>query len=127
MPKALVIGAGIGGIASALRLCKKGYKVTVVEANAYAGGKLHAIDQDGYRFDLGPSLFTMPHFVTELFELFHKNPKDYFNYKRKTTICNYFWEDGHEFSVTSDVDTFTKEASNSFKEPETTYYKVSKA
>ncbi len=129
MPKALVIGAGIGGIASALRLCKKGYEVTVVETNSYAGGKLHAIDQHGYRFDLGPSLFTMPHFVTELFELFHKNPKDYFNYKRKTTICNYFWEDGHEFSVTSDVDTFTKEASHSFKEPEThiqAYLKLNK-
>jgi len=118
MPKALVIGAGIGGIASALRLCKKGYEVTVVEANSYAGGKLHAIRQEGYRFDLGPSLFTMPHFVTELFELFHKNPKDYFNYKRKTTICNYFWEDGHEFSVTSDLDRFIKEASHSFTEPE---------
>jgi len=117
MPKALVIGAGIGGIASALRLCKKGYEVTVVEANSYPGGKLHAIDQDGYRFDLGPSLFTMPHFVTELFELFDKDPTPYFKYKRKKTICNYFWEDGHEFSATSDLDTFTKEASQSFSEP----------
>ncbi len=117
MPKALVIGAGIGGIASALRLRKKGYEVTVVEANSYAGGKLHAIDKDGYRFDLGPSLFTMPHLVTELFELFQKNPKHYFNYKRKSTICNYFWEDGHTFNVTSDLDVFIKQASESFNEP----------
>ena len=117
MPKALVIGAGIGGIASALRLCKKGYTVTVVEANSYAGGKLHAIEQDGYRFDLGPSLFTMPHFVDELFELFDKNPKDYFNYHRKNTICNYFWEDGHTFSATADLDAFTEHASLSFSEP----------
>ncbi|WP_027078745.1 1-hydroxycarotenoid 3,4-desaturase CrtD [Maribacter antarcticus] len=117
MPKALVIGAGIGGIASALRLCKKGYEVTVVESNHYAGGKLHAMEQDGYRFDLGPSLFTMPHFVDELFELFHKRPTDYFSYHRKKTICNYFWEDGHEFSVTSDLDVFIKQASISFAEP----------
>jgi phytoene desaturase len=117
MPKALVIGAGIGGIASALRLRKKGYEVTVVESNPYAGGKLHAMEQDGYRFDLGPSLFTMPHFVDELFELFHKQPTDYFSYHRKKIICTYFWEDGHEFSATSDLDVFIKQASISFAEP----------
>ncbi len=117
MPKALVIGAGIGGIASALRLHKKGYNVIVVETNSFAGGKLHAIEQDGYRFDLGPSLFTMPHFVDELFKLFDKNPTDYFNYHRKKTICNYFWEDGQEFSVTADLDEFITKASHSFNEP----------
>ena len=117
MPKALVIGAGIAGIASALRLRKKGYEVTVFESNGYAGGKLHAIEQEGYRFDLGPSLFTMPHLVTELFELFHKNPEDYFQYRRKKTICNYFWEDGQRFTVTSNVDQFTQKASEEFKEP----------
>jgi len=117
MPKALVIGAGIGGIASALRLRKKGYNVTVVESNDYAGGKLHAIDLNGYRFDLGPSLFTMPHFIDELFELFNKTPTDYFNYHRKQTICNYFWEDGHTFSANANLDTFVTEASYSFNEP----------
>lgn len=117
MPKALVIGAGIGGIATALRLRKKGYKVTVVEANSYAGGKLHAISQNDYRFDLGPSLFTMPHLVTELFELFQIDPKTYFTFKRKDTICNYFWEDGHEFSADSNLDSFIMQASSSFDEP----------
>lgn len=118
MPQALVIGAGIGGIASALRLRKKGYEVTIVEANEFAGGKLHAIDKDGYRFDLGPSLFTMPHFIDELFELFGKTPTDYFNYHRKEIVCNYFWEDGHEFSVSADLDSFITEAALSFNEPE---------
>lgn len=69
MKKAIVIGAGIAGIASALRLKHKGYDVIVFEANSYAGGKLHAIQQNGFRFDLGPSLFTMPHLVDELFRL----------------------------------------------------------
>lgn len=117
MPKALVIGAGIAGIASALRLRKKGYKVTVVETNSYPGGKLHAIEKDGYRFDLGPSLFTMPHLVTELFELFDKTPSDYFQYKRKQTLCNYFWEDGQRFSATANLADFVKSASHSFNEP----------
>lgn len=118
MPKALVIGAGIAGIASALRLRQKGYEVQVFEANSFPGGKLHAIEKDGYRFDLGPSLFTMPQLVTELFELFHKNPTEYFNYKRKQTLCNYFWENGLQFSAKGNFKEFIKDASNTFDEPE---------
>lgn len=117
MPKALVIGAGIAGIASALYLRKKGYQVQVFEANSFPGGKLHAIEKDSYRFDLGPSLFTMPHLVTELFELFDKNPADYFTYKRKQTLCNYFWEDGLRFSAKGDLQEFIKSASETFNEP----------
>lgn len=116
MSKALVIGAGIAGIAIALRLRKKGYKVLVLEANEYAGGKLHAIEQDGYRFDLGPSLFTMPHLVTELFELYDINPETYFQYKQKEVICNYFWEDGHRFTVTASTSGFIEDAATSFGE-----------
>lgn len=117
MPHALVIGAGIGGLAISLRLRKKGYQVTVLEANEYPGGKLHAIEQDGYRFDLGPSLFTMPHLVTELFELYEEDSQTYFQYSQKQVVCNYFWEDGHQFSVASDVEKFIKDANESFNEP----------
>lgn len=116
MPKAIVVGAGIGGLAAALRLHKKGYKVTVLEANPYAGGKLHAIDLKGYRFDLGPSLFTMPHLVTELFELYGLKALDYFEFKRKMTICNYFWEDGTRFSAPADSQAFIQTASDVFQE-----------
>ena len=103
MSKALVIGAGIAGIAIALRLRKKGYEVLILEANDYPGGKLHALKKDGYRFDLGPSLFTMPHLVTELFELYNLEPETYFQYKQKEIICNYFWEDNHRFTVTANT------------------------
>ena len=83
MKKAIIIGSGIAGIAAALRLRKKGFYVTVIEANPYTGGKLHAFSAKGYRFDAGPSLFTMPHLVDELFALFGQNPKEYFEYNRK--------------------------------------------
>ncbi len=115
MPTALIIGAGIAGIASALRLNKKGYEVTVFEANDYPGGKLHAFQKDGYRFDAGPSLFTMPWLVDELFELYQLNPKDYFDYKTKAIVCNYFWEGGKTFSVKADQQTFIEEASVHFE------------
>ncbi len=116
MPKALVIGSGIGGLATALRLHKKGYEVHVFEKNKYAGGKLHAINQDRFRFDLGPSLFTMPHFVEELFSLYELDPGQFFPYSKKYTVCNYFWQDGSRFSVKSDRETFIAEAADFFKE-----------
>lgn len=92
--KAIVVGSGIAGLASAIRLACKGFQVEVLEANAYPGGKLTVFEQDGYRFDAGPSLFTMPHLVEELFALAGKNPKDYFRYQTSDTACHYFFEDG---------------------------------
>ena len=79
---AVVIGAGIAGIAAAIRLTAKGYKVICFEANAYPGGKLSEIKGNGFRFDAGPSLFTMPQYVEELFTLHGKNPSDYFQYQK---------------------------------------------
>lgn len=115
--KAIIIGAGIAGIATALRLRAKGYDTTIFEANAYPGGKLHRLDATGYTFDYGPSLFTMPHFVDELFKLFGRKSEDHFKYKRKETICNYLWEDGTKFAADSNIEDFIREASEVFKEP----------
>ncbi len=55
----LVVGAGLGGIATALRLAKKGYKVEIIEKNSKAGGRLNQIKKDGFTFDTGPSFFSM--------------------------------------------------------------------
>ena len=115
---ALIIGAGIAGIATALRLRHKGYEVDVFEASPHTGGKLHAIYQDGYRFDLGPSLFTMPHFVDEIFQLFGENPESYFKYIRKNNVCNYFWEDGTQFQANASTEKFIIEAAKTFGETE---------
>lgn len=115
--KAAIIGAGIGGIATAIRLANKGYEVSVFEANSYAGGKLSSFEEKGYRFDAGPSLFTMPHFVDELFELSGKNPKDYFKYIRLPEVCRYFWEDGTRFTVSADNAAFAREAEQKLGEP----------
>lgn len=114
---AIIIGSGIAGIASALRLRQQGFEVTVFEANPYVGGKLHVVEKNGYRWDAGPSLFTMPHLVDELFELFGLNPQSYFRYKQKDTVCNYFWEDGTCFVAHADKSTFVQEASSAFATP----------
>ena len=83
MKSAIVIGSGIAGLAIALRLRKKGFEVSVFEAGDKPGGKLGQILEKEYRWDTGPSLFTMPHLVDELFELIGENPTDFFNYEKK--------------------------------------------
>ncbi len=101
-----IIGAGIAGLATAIRLACRGIEVTVFEANDYAGGKLSQIEQDGFRFDAGPSLFTLPTLVDELLELADKNTVDYFAYTRLPTVCKYFYEDGTVIEGFSKVKEF---------------------
>ncbi|PKP52349.1 MAG: phytoene desaturase [Bacteroidetes bacterium HGW-Bacteroidetes-1] len=107
--KVVVIGAGVAGLAAAIRLQSKGYDVVVVEANVYPGGKLTQFVQGAYRFDAGPSLFTMPQYVDELFELTGRNPKDYFNYTRKSESCRYFWNDATHIIAYADHQQFANE------------------
>jgi phytoene dehydrogenase-like protein len=106
MKKAIIVGSGIAGIASAIRLQNKGYRVQVLEKNAYPGGKLTQLSVNGFRFDAGPSLFTMPHLVTELFEICGKKASDYFNYEQLGVLCNYFYEDGTRIAASSDIEVF---------------------
>ena len=107
--KAIIIGAGLAGIASAIRLAVKGYSVDVYETASQPGGKLSEIKSGDFRFDAGPSLFTMPQYVDELFRLAGKNPADYFQYKRLDTICKYFYEDGTRLNAYSDRNKFASE------------------
>lgn len=108
-PKALIVGAGIAGIATAIRLAVKGYAVQVFEANTYPGGKLSEFEQQGYRFDAGPSLFTMPQYVDELFKLAGKNPANYFTYQKLDVVCNYFYPDGTHLKAYADPNKFAAE------------------
>ena len=120
MNKAIVIGAGIGGMATAIRLAHKGYCVEVFEANDYVGGKLSTFSLGDYRFDAGPSLFTMPQFVDELFALCGENPKDFFEYKRKKITCKYFWEDGVQLTAFGDTQRFLDEVEEKLQVPKST-------
>jgi phytoene desaturase len=107
--KAIVIGAGIGGLSTAIRLRKSGWEVIVLEASTGPGGKLGTGRLGDYRFDLGPSLFTMPELVTELFTIHGKNPDDYFRFQKLDTICHYFYEDGTRFRSSSNTEQFETE------------------
>ena len=117
MRKVAIIGSGIAGIASAIRLAHKGFEVSVFEANSYAGGKLSSFELKGYRFDAGPSLFTLPNLVTELFELVGQNPTNFFEYEQLTEICRYFWEDKTRLTAWAEPVKFAREVQEITGEP----------
>ena len=118
MAKVGIAGSGVAGMAAAIRLRSQGHEVEIFEANSFPGGKLHQFLQDGYRFDAGPSLFTMPHFLDEVFVRAGKDPRQYFNYERIDPGCHYFWEDGTSFSAQADLEKFIASASSTFGESE---------
>ena len=109
-----IIGSGIGGLSAAIRLRNKGHDVNVFEKNNIPGGKLSTFKLGEFRFDAGPSLFTMPVLVDELFEICNENPRDYFNYKKKDIHCKYHWDDGTKFIAYSNKLKFINEIIKKF-------------
>jgi phytoene desaturase len=107
--KAIVIGTGVGGLAIAIRLALKGYQVEVFEKNSYPGGKLSAFEKDGFRFDAGPSLFTQPQNIEELFSLAGEPIEKYFSYQRVPIANKYFYENGKQVKAFTDAEDFAKE------------------
>ena len=107
--KIAIVGAGIAGLATAVRMAARGYEVDVYEINDFPGGKLSEFSINDYRFDFGPSLFTMPAYVDELFEICGENPREHFDYQQLTTVCNYFWDDKTRLNAFADIDAFAKE------------------
>ncbi len=77
MKKIIIIGAGIGGLSLAIRLQAKGFQVTVLEKNTNIGGHAYQLKLDGYTFDLGPSLITIPDLIRKIFEAAGKKLEDY--------------------------------------------------
>lgn len=111
-----IIGSGIAGIGASIRMANKGYKVTVFERNSFPGGKLSSFENKGYRFDFGPSVFTMPQNVEDLFKLSGKNMKDYFEYIHLNPGYKYFWEDGSVLNAYHPKEKFAEEAAKVTRE-----------
>lgn len=97
-----VIGAGVAGLASAIRLQHAGYDVTIYEKSEMAGGKMHQLKKDGFTFDVGPSIVMMPELYREVFELTGRNPDDYIPMQRLDPMYSAFFED-EKIDVSSDL------------------------
>ena len=89
-----------------------GYEVDVFEANPYPGGKLSEFRLGGYRFDAGPSLFTMPMYVDELYRLAEPVKTPPLSYRRLDVVCHYFWEDGVRLHAHAAPEEFARGAAD---------------
>ena len=94
---AIVIGAGFGGIAAALRLRAKGYQVTVIDRCAQLGGRAQVFERDGFRHDAGPTVITAPFLFDELFSLFGEKFSDHVTLVPLTPWYRFVFSDGGKF------------------------------
>ncbi|MBT8527764.1 phytoene desaturase family protein [Polynucleobacter paneuropaeus] len=94
---AIVIGAGFGGIASALRLKAKGYKVTLIDRCEQLGGRAQSFERNGFRHDAGPTVITAPFLFDELFELFDEQLSDYITLVPLKPWYRFEYADGEHF------------------------------
>ena len=102
--KSIVIGSGFGGIAAALRLRAKNHDVTLIEKQKDLGGRARVFKKNGFTFDGGPTVITAPYLIDELFELFNKNPKEYFEIIPLKTWYRFIFEDGMKFDYSGNED-----------------------
>ena len=96
-PQAIVIGAGFGGIASALRLRAKGYQVTIIDRCSMLGGRAQVFSRGGFKHDAGPTVITAPFLLYELFELFDEKLDHYIDLVPLTPWYRFYFSDRTTF------------------------------
>ena len=101
---AVIIGAGIGGIATSIYLAKQGYQVSVYEKNAAPGGRCGQIIREGHRFDLGATIYLMPEIYKQIFDSLGIAPEDNFKTIPLSTLYKIYFDDGVQIAFTTDKD-----------------------
>lgn len=100
--KIIVIGSGFGGLSAAIRLQAQGHQVTIVEKRDKIGGRAYVYEQDGFKFDGGPTIITAPWLIDELFTLAGESTNDYVKLVKIDPFYNIRWEDGTVFNYNDD-------------------------
>ncbi len=108
-PTAIVIGAGFGGLAAAIRLSCKGYRVQVIDKLDAPGGRAYVHRQDGFTFDAGPTIITAPHLLQELWTLCGRNFADDITLQRMEPFYRLRFDDGSWFDYSGDDDRMRRE------------------
>ena len=103
-PTALVIGAGLAGLASAVELTTHGFAVTVIEKNAHLGGKMNVLEEAGFRFDMGPTILTLPQVVRGIIIRSGRAVTDYLDLVRLDPQWRCFFDDGTVIDLRDGVD-----------------------
>ncbi len=122
--RAIVVGAGFGGLAAALRLRAKGYDVLVLERCEQPGGRAQVFERDGYRHDAGPTVITAPFLFAELFELFAKRIEDYVTFVPLKPWYRFRFPDGDTFDYGGTLDDTLAEIRRIEPQDEAGYLKL---
>ncbi len=107
--RAIVIGAGFGGLAAALRLRAKGYDVTIIDRCERLGGRAQVFERNGYRHDAGPTVLTAPFLFAELFQLFGKQIENYVDIRALDLWYRFRFSDGSTFDYGGTVEDTLRE------------------
>ncbi|MFR4164008.1 MAG: phytoene desaturase family protein [Paraclostridium sordellii] len=103
MKDVIIVGAGIGGISTGIRLLKNGYKVTIIEKEDKIGGKLNQLYDQGYKFDLTASILMTPQIYIELFNYINKDYTNYIELIKLDTMYKVFYKDKSTYEFYSDI------------------------
>ena len=103
-PTAAVIGSGFGGLALAVRLQAAGVETTLVEKRDKPGGRAYVYEDEGFKFDGGPTIITAPHCLEELFEVAGRSMSDYVELLPVNPFYRLYWEDGYRFDYSNDLE-----------------------
>ncbi|MFC1713328.1 phytoene desaturase family protein [Candidatus Poribacteria bacterium] len=109
MKSAIVMGAGLGGIALAARLAKSGYAVTLLEKNSRPGGRMDLLESDGFRFDTGPTLFLMPEIFAETYAAVGERMEDQLDLVRLDPTYRVHFHDRATFDLTADLNSMSRQ------------------
>ena len=109
MAKIGIIGAGTAGLASAIRLKTMGYDVDVYEKNNQVGGRMYQLTDQGFSFDVGPTIVMMPELYKEVFEFSGVDASKYLDMKLLDPMNRVYFSDGSFFDISSDLTKLIKQ------------------
>ena len=99
----VIVGAGLAGLSAALRLAGEGREVTILERESVPGGRNGLLIKDGYRFDTGPTVLTMPDLIEDAFNAVGETTKDWLELMPVSPLYRAFYADGSQLDVHADT------------------------
>ncbi|MGK7887385.1 MAG: FAD-dependent oxidoreductase, partial [Crocosphaera sp.] len=125
--KIIVIGSGFGGLSVAIRLAAASHQVTLIEKRDKPGGRAYVYQQDGFTFDGGPTIITVPYLIDELFTLALKDRKDYLTLVPLDPFYNVRFLSGEVFHYNNDTHSLIEEIRKFNPDDVKGYYRLKEA
>jgi phytoene desaturase len=119
MRNIIIIGSGFSSLSASCYLAQKGFNVTILEKNSSVGGRARVLEQDGFKFDIGPTWYWMPDVFEKFFNDFNKKPSDYYDLKKLAPAYQVYFDVLESLTISDNIkeiyDLFEKEEKGSSK------------